>query len=104
MQGGQHVRVVMKNHNFIPVTLQIQDISAWYYDGWFKRKKYEGESYSFTLPPYQTFSRDFYHFGDFPYTWQFELSAVISDVASVEVWFYSDWVEGMPSSRDRLFP
>ena len=104
MQGGQHVRVVMKNRNVLPVTLQLQDISAYYYDGWFKRKKFEGESYSFTIVPYQTLSRDFYHFGDFPYTWQFKLNTVISDAASVEVFFYSDWVEGMPSSRGRMYP
>ena len=103
MQGGQHVQVILKNRNQTGVLLQLQDISTYYYGGWLKGKQYGGDVHCCSLLPYQSCSFDFYHFGECPYTWQFELSTV-SDVASVDVRFYSDWVEGMPSSRDRIHP
>ncbi|MBR0176718.1 MAG: RHS repeat-associated core domain-containing protein [Bacteroidales bacterium] len=104
MQGGQIVRVVVTNNNQLGVTLQLQDVSTFYYDGWFKRKKYSGECHTFQLFPYCSKSFDFYRWVEYPYSWQFELSTPISDAANVSVMFYSDWVSGMPPSRDRMYP
>ena len=99
MQGGQHVKVVVSNNNPLGVALTLQDKSTYYYEGLFRGKKYPGDNYAFSLMPFQTKSFDFYHFGEFPYTWQFELDTPISSVANVSVLFYSDWKPGMPPSR-----
>lgn len=100
MQGGQHVRVVVTNNNTLGVALTLQDQSTYYYGGFFKGKQYGGDNYAFSLMPFQSKSFDFYHFGEFPYQWQFELDTPISNAAKVSVMFYSDWVPGMPPSRD----
>ena len=100
MQGGQHVRVVVTNNNTLGVALTLQDQSTYYYGGFFKGKQYGGDNYAFSLMPFQSKSFDFYHFGEFPYQWQFELDTQISNAANVSVLFYSDWVPGMPPSRD----
>ena len=104
MQGGQIVRVVVTNNNQLGVTLQLQDVTTFYYDGWFKRKKYSGECHTFQLFPYCSKSFDFYRWVEYPYSWQFELSTPISDAANVSVMFYSDWVPGMPPSRNNVLP
>ena len=107
LQGGQIVKAVVTNNNVLGVTLRLQDVSTYYYDGWFNSIRYEGESYSFQLMPFCSTSRYFYHFGECPYTWKFELSTPVSDVVNVSIKFYSDWVPGMPPSRNdtiRLLP
>lgn len=101
------MKAVVTNNNVLGVTLRLQDVSTYYYDGWFNSIRYEGESYSFQLMPFCSTSRYFYHFGECPYTWKFELSTPVSDVVNVSIKFYSDWVPGMPPSRNdtiRLLP
>ena len=104
MQGGQHVKAIVTNNNLLGVTLQLQDVSTYYYGGWFKGIKYGGDCYCFQLMPGCSKSFDFYRFVEFPYTWQFCLDTPVSDAANVSVMFYSDWVPGMPPSRNNVLP
>lgn len=60
------------------------------------KRRFSSDSYSFMLLPNQTKTFDFYRFDYVPMSWTFELGTNISDAANVQIWFYSDWVPGMP--------
>ncbi|MDP2235730.1 MAG: RHS repeat-associated core domain-containing protein [Bacteroidales bacterium] len=99
MEAGQHVRVEVKNMNFLGVQLDLQDKSRYTYKkNWLgiESKVYTGDSHSMVLLPIQSKSFDFYMFNYVPMNWQFELSTKISGAANVQIRFYSDWVPGMP--------
>ncbi len=98
LQAGQHVRVEVKNMNFLGVQLDLQDKSRYTYEkNWlgFERKVYTGDSYSMVLFPGQSRTFDFYCYGYVPMIWQFEVGTNMSDAANVRVRFYSDWIPGM---------
>lgn len=94
--GGQHVKVVVKNNNTLGVTLSLEDHSTYTYSGWLKGKHYTGDSYAFVLLPLCSRSFDFYRFNYCPISWQFELETVCSDAACVGIEFYSEWSPNRP--------
>ena len=95
--GGQHVKIVVKNLNpLLGTALSLEDQSTYTYAGWLKGKQYTGDSYSFEILPLDSKSFDFYRFNNCPILWQFQIETPISDAACVSVEFYSEWTPDKP--------
>lgn len=110
IKAGQHVKVNVKNENFLGVELELQDQTKYTFKkGFFglDRKVFPGDSHNFILTPKgfigSSKSFNFYSFRDSPMHWNFMMKTNISHAAYVSLHFYSTWVPSMPSSNPAIY-